>query len=113
MKIMTTTMITSEATTMTNRAKRFGPDRVRNAVFTVTAAAFALAFAAVSGGGDSTTELGELAVVDSSAVLATAPQAIIPAIPSSAATVVQVEPNQPTVRRQVVVPFPRARTRAS
>ncbi len=99
---------------MTIRAKRFGPDRVRNAVFTVTAAAFALAFAAVSGsGGDSTTEPGELAVVDSSAALAVAPQAINPANQPTTSTVIQVEPNQPTVRRQVVVPFPRARTRAS
>jgi len=117
-------------TTMTSRTKqRFGPDRVRNAVFTFTAAAFALAFAAVSGGNDAAIDesIGlslasnsqvvvpvESIVLTNSVNPTAVPSQSINSAPSSGTVkVIQVQPNPPAVRQQVVVPFPRSRSRAS
>lgn len=98
-------------------------------MFTFTAAVFALAFAAVSGGNDaSTEEQADLPFADSSqfegpvepvvltsdAKASTVPmQSGSSTAPSSTIKVIQVQPKPPAVRRQVVVPFPRARSRAS
>lgn len=98
-------------------------------MFTFTAAAFALAFAAVSGGNNaSTEEQVNLPISNSSQVVVplesvvltngakptTVPMQSVSSAPSSGTVkVIQVQPKPPAVRRQVVVPFPRARTRAS
>lgn len=113
--------------------KQFGPEKVKNAVLSVTAAVFAITFAAVSGGNDS---------IDEQQIETTAVTSLFPAQPSVipitdlqaqaqpdpaplsmafSASTNQINPaapatqtTQPTVtRRQVVIPFPRARTRAS
>ena len=127
--IMTTTTTTVN-TTMTSRAKqRFGPERVRNAVFAFTAGAFALAFAAVSGGNDASTEavidlplashsqvvapVEAVVLTNSSAPIAVTSQSIGSTSSSGTVKVIQLEPKPPAARRQVVVPFPRARSRAS
>ena len=131
---MTTTTTTTKITTTTSQMKKqFGPEKVKNAVLSVTAAVFAITFAAVSGGNDSideqqveTTAVTSLFPAQPSVIPITDPQAQAqsdPAPPSMAfsASTNQITPaapatqtTQPTVtRRQVVIPFPRARTRAS
>ena len=98
-------------------------------MFTFTAAAFALAFAAVSGGNDASTEeqadlplVGgsqfegpvESVVLTNAAKPTAVPMQSVSSAPSTGTIkVIQVEPKPPAVRRQVVVPYPRARSRAS